>query len=338
MNGLTPNRIALLAASATALAVVFVHFLPEWLWLQVVVGGILMYATARVLLRVWVYKRLRNVERQIIQAMAQRDISTRWMGSDPLQNIQLGIQELMAASQRELLQLKQLEHFRREFIGDVSHELKTPLFAIQGFIETLLDGALNDKNVNTKFLKQALKNTQRLNNLVQDLLVISQLEAGELKMNPERFRLYELVLDVVDELDYKLTTKGRNIALQLQPNGLETTLVRADRERIRQVLVNLVDNAITYGRPDGHIHLELQTVEDKLRVTVRDDGPGIESEHLPFLFSRFYRVEKSRNRAMGGTGLGLAIVKNLVEAHNEQVAVDSKVGQGTSFEFTLPLA
>jgi two-component system, OmpR family, phosphate regulon sensor histidine kinase PhoR len=224
----------------------------------------------------------------------------------------------------------------------VSHELKTPLFAIQGFLDTLLDGAIDDKAVNRKFLKQALKNTSRLNKLVQDLIVISQIETGEVEMKPEEFRIYDVVLDVIDQLESKFNTKGRSVQATVKANGLEQTGVYADPDRIQQVLTNLIDNALEYGNSEGRIEVELTPLPHAgsagvLRVAVQDDGPGIGAEHLPHIFSRFYRVDKSRSRDVGGTGLGLAIVKNLIEAHGQTIVASSQLGKGTRFEFTLPL-
>lgn len=238
--------------------------------------------------------------------------------------------------QEEITRLKEMEAYRREFLGDVSHELKTPIFAIEGFIETLLDGALEDEKVNRKFLQKAGKHAERLSNLVSDILVISHIESGQLSMNHEKFSVYELVVDLVDSLSYKFTRKGRDIHYEIQANGLERALVTADKQRIEQVLRNLIDNAVKYGNLKGNIQISLEAKpEGKIQVSVQDDGPGIEPQHIARLFERFYRVDKSRSRNKGGTGLGLAICKHFIEAHKERIWVDSVLGKGSTFRFTL---
>lgn len=246
------------------------------------------------------------------------------------------LKSLNAINRREIKKLKAMEAFRREFLGDVSHELKTPIFAIEGFIETLLDGALEDPKVNRKFLQKTRKNAQRLSHLVQDILTISQIESGDLAMDKEDFAIYDVIQDVLDSLAYKFTRKGRDISYEVLSEGMEDEMVFADMQRIEQVLRNLIDNAVKYGDSKGVVTIELRNhPEDKVLVLVRDNGPGIANSHLPRLFERFYRVDKSRSREKGGTGLGLAICKHFIEAHKEKLWVDSVVGEGSTFQFTL---
>jgi two-component system, OmpR family, phosphate regulon sensor histidine kinase PhoR len=241
--------------------------------------------------------------------------------------------------QDEINRLKQMEAYRREFLGDVSHELKTPIFAIQGFVETLLDGALEDSKVNRKFLQKAGKHAERLSNLVSDILVISHIESGQLSMMHEKFVMYELIADLVDSLSYKFTRKGRDIHYEIRANGLEKAVVVADKQRIEQVLRNLIDNAVKYGDAKGHIILSLEPYTDgKLVVKVQDNGPGIDPQHQARLFERFYRIDKSRSRNSGGTGLGLAICKHFIEAHKERIWVESTPGHGATFNFSLARA
>lgn len=245
------------------------------------------------------------------------------------------LKSLQLVNQREIKKLKDLEAYRREFLGEVSHELKTPIFAIQGFIHTLMDGAIDDLKVRNKFLKKAMKNSDRLANLVDDLLIITQAESGEIETKIRKFVLFELVNDVVDSLERKMTRKNREITCQIDPAGLETLQVLADQERIEQVLSNLVDNAIKYGNPQGTIRIGLSLANGKAEVSVSDDGPGIDPEHLEKIFRRFYRVDKSRSRETGGTGLGLAICKHMLKLHGETISVSSQIGEGTTFRFTL---
>ncbi len=246
------------------------------------------------------------------------------------------LKSINTITKKEIKKLKAMEVYRREFLGDVSHELKTPIFAIEGFVETLLDGALEDPKVNRKFLERTRKNAQRLSSLVQDILTISQIESGDLGMNMEDFSILGAVEDVLDTLSYKLSHKGRNISYQIEANGHEDTLVYADPNRIDQVLRNLIDNAIKYGDPQGDIKIVLKDYEDqKVLVQVIDNGPGISKKHLSRVFERFYRVDKSRSRERGGTGLGLAICKHFLEAHKERLWVESEKGEGSVFQFTL---
>lgn len=247
------------------------------------------------------------------------------------------MRELHQINQREIKKLRDVEHYRRDFLGEVSHELKTPIFATQGFLHTLIDGAIDDPKVRIKFLKKAIKNADRLAGLVEDLLIITKAESGEMVIRVRPFLVYDLVLEVVDMLDIKFTRKGRNIQCRILPNELEDIQVLADRERIQQVLINLVDNAVKYGSPTGHIQIELTSENGKIWIAVTDDGPGIAPEHMAHLFRRFYRVDKSRSREGGGTGLGLSICKHLVEAHGEQILANSTPGKGATFRFSLKI-
>lgn len=240
-------------------------------------------------------------------------------------------------SEREIKKLTELEAYRREFLGEVSHELKTPIFAILGFIDTLLEGAMDDDKVRVKFLKKAGKNAERLSNLVNDLLTITQVESGEININIRPFPVYEMVTEVVDSLDQKFTKKKRSITCKIIDNGQIDTIVLADRERITQVLINLVDNSIKYGDQEGDIVISLLKEDDLLYVSVKDNGPGIEPEHLEKIFRRFYRIDKSRSRDKGGTGLGLSIVKHFLEAHGSGIEVNSEIEKGTTFRFPLKI-
>jgi two-component system, OmpR family, phosphate regulon sensor histidine kinase PhoR len=247
------------------------------------------------------------------------------------------LKSLTVLNQREIKKLKDMENFRREFLGEVSHELKTPIFAVQGFIHTLMDGAIEDDRVRLKFLKKAMKNADRLSNLVQDLLIITQAESGEMELRIRKFEIYDLVQEVIDSLEYKFTKKRRNISCGIEANGHEHTRVLADRERIQQVLINLVDNAVKYGDQEGCITIGLVAHEQKLYISVQDNGPGIDPQELDKIFRRFYRVDKSRSREKGGTGLGLAICKHLLKMHGEQITAESIPGQGTTFTFSLKI-
>ncbi len=237
----------------------------------------------------------------------------------------------------EIESLKIRENYRKEFIGNVSHELKTPLFTVQGYILTLLDGAYKDKSVRKKYLQRASKGVERLIYIVKDLDMITKLEVGDLNLNKERFNIIELVQNVFDLLEMKAAKKG--ITLTFDTKYTESIFVLADRERIQQVLTNLIVNSIKYGSQDGTTEVSIEDlIKNKVIVRVTDNGEGIEKVHIPRLFERFYRVDKSGSRKEGGSGLGLAIVKHILEAHNEKIYVESQFGIGSEFSFTLEKA
>lgn len=233
----------------------------------------------------------------------------------------------------ELEQLKKQENFRREFLGNVSHELKTPIFSIQGYIHTLLEGGLEDEHINILYLEKAARSVERLSSMVGDLEAISRLESGELILELRNFDILELVKEVYDSLEFK--AKVRNILLGFKEGSDRSFFVNADKDRIRQVIVNLVVNSIKYGKTGGRTQASFFDLGDNLLVEISDDGIGIEEQHLSRLFERFYRVDKSRSREQGGTGLGLSIVKHIIEAHGQGITVRSKAGEGTTFSFTL---
>ena len=234
---------------------------------------------------------------------------------------------------REISQLRQLERYRREFLGDVSHELKTPIFNIQGYILTLLDGGLEDEEINHLYLERAEKSVNRLISIVNDLESISRLESGELKLEQKRFDIVKLIEEVSEELE--MQAKERNIKLKLDRGNDKSIMVRADRTRIMEAANNLINNSIKYGKDGGRTVIRFMDMGDDIMIEIADDGIGISEKDLPRIFDRFFRTDKSRSREMGGTGLGLAIVKHIIEAHNQTINVQSTLGKGTSFTFTL---
>ena len=230
--------------------------------------------------------------------------------------------------------LKDQENYRREFLGNVSHELKTPLFTIQGYILTLIEGALKDKKVRGKYLRRSAKGVDRLISIVKDLDLITQFESGIKTVDKTDFNIYELIENVYDLMEFE--SEKNNTKLLVYNENNTPVIVNADKERILQVLTNLVVNSIKYGKEGGYTKVKVEEYDkDKIIVRVKDNGEGIEDEHLPRLFERFYRIDKNRSRKKGGSGLGLSIVKHIIEAHQEQIFVESKIGQGTEFSFTL---
>ena len=235
--------------------------------------------------------------------------------------------------ENEIEKLEIRESYRRQFVGNVAHELKTPIFNIQGYIDTLLDGALEDSNINRKFLERANKSVSRMIYIVEDLDAITKLEGGKIEIEEEPVDVIELILDVVDQLEMK--AKKRNVNVVVEDPRLERYMVEADIEKIKQVLINLMVNAIKYGKEGGEVLVRTFDMDENVLVEVADNGNGIPQKHLSKIFERFYRVDKSRDREQGGSGLGLSIVKHIIEAHNQSINVRSTLGTGTTFSFTL---
>ena len=234
----------------------------------------------------------------------------------------------------EIETLKVREEYRREFLGNVSHELKTPLFTVQGYLSTLLDGAMNDKSIRKKYLERAEKGVERLIYIVQDLDMISKLETGILHLEVVPFDIVKVIQNTFDLLELKASKK--DILLLFDMKYSKPIMVLGDQEKIQQVLVNLVVNSIKYGEKEGSTEVSIEDLTDnKVLVRIKDNGEGIERQHIPRLFERFYRVDKSGSRTEGGSGLGLSIVKHIVEAHKERIYVDSEYGIGSEFSFTL---
>ena len=237
-------------------------------------------------------------------------------------------------SRSEINILKDQENYRREFLGNISHELKTPLFTIQGYILTLLEGAMKDKKVRQKYIIRAAKGVDRLISIVKDLDLITQFESGIKTVDKSKFNIYELVDNVFELMEFE--AEKNNISLQTEKDENNPNYVYADKERIIQVLTNLVVNSIKYGTENGFTKVVVENIDNEnLIIKVIDNGEGIEEEHLPRLFERFYRIDKNRSRKKGGSGLGLSIVKHIIEAHNQQIFVKSEIGVGTEFSFTL---
>jgi len=241
--------------------------------------------------------------------------------------------KLIQARTTEINVLKDQDSYRKEFLGNVSHELKTPLFTIQGYILTLLDGALKDKSVRDKYLKRAAKGVDRLINIVLDLDLITQFESGIKIVEKKKFDIVELIQNVFDLIE--IESEKNRISLVYDKNYSNPIYVFADEERILQVLTNLLVNSLKYGVEGGRTEVSLVNSDDKILIRVSDDGIGVHSQHLPRLFERFYRVDATRSRKKGGSGLGLSIVKHIIEAHNENIYVESEFGKGTTFSFTL---
>ncbi|WP_243651160.1 sensor histidine kinase [Hymenobacter gummosus] len=278
-----------------------------------------------------IYSGLEHVKRKEFKKLSNKFL----FRPEPLKRMRDEILDMAVRRQNEIDELKRLQQLRSDFLADVSHELKTPIFAAQGFVHTVLDADEDEVFIREKFLLKAATALDALDALVQDLVTISQLEKGVVRMRKQSFDLAQLVRDIFDQLEQK--AEKRRVTLHLHPVNLpaEGVPVLADRNRIRQVLINLIDNAIKYGREEGHVTVALHDAGKSVRISVHDDGEGIAEEHQRRIFERFYRIDKSRSRDSGGSGLGLAISKHIVEAHKSTIRVRSAAGQGTTLEFKL---
>ncbi len=332
----------LLAVFIALVTVLFLSLVNGVRYDALIVGGLISFSVSYLLIYVvlefLVFREINKIHKMLSKVRKKElaDIGKQKAGAiNPLKNIHEEIYAFALLKQKEIDELKKLEEFRKEFVANVSHELKTPIFAAQGFIHTLLDGAMNDKNVRAKFLKKAAKSMDGLDMLVKDLLTLSQIETGDIKMRVDCFDLVVVCADVIDQLEEKANKKTIRIKL-VDPH--QKLLVYADEQRIFQVVANLVSNAVNYTAEGGEVTLSFEVSKKSITTLVTDTGEGIPAEHLPRIFERFYRVEKSRSREKGGTGLGLAIVKHILEGHATRAEVESVVGKGSVFSFKLPRA
>lgn len=243
------------------------------------------------------------------------------------------IENWISERSKEVTELKTTEAYRREFFGNLAHELKTPVFSVEGYILTLLEGGLEDESINRKFLKKAAKGVDRITKVIQDMDTITKIESGELKLDLKKTPLYDLITNVITDLED--LSKKKNITIEIEKPDVMELFVSADKLKLEQVFSNLIINSIHYGNQEGKTTIVIKELRNKIEVSVNDNGVGITKNHLPRLFERFYRVEKSRDRNKGGSGIGLAIVKHIVEAHGQSIFVESETDKGTSFSFSL---
>lgn len=311
----------------------FIHNL-----LVIAVVTLIAYVLIYYSLEYFIYRKIKLIYKSIHQLKTQKTDSAAipYFGDsrhDPIAAVASDVQEWAEARKGEIETLKKTEEYRKEFLGNVAHELKTPIFNIQGYINTLLDGAMDDPEVARHFLTKAAKSADRIADMVDDLEAISNLESGRESMELEIFDINDLIKDVFDSLEYMASHK--KIILDFKEGCNYTMIVEADKYRIRQVLVNLVTNSIKYGRLNGKTLAGMYDMDENVLIEITDNGIGIGPEHLPRLFERFYRVDKSRSRIEGGTGLGLSIVKHIIESHSQTINVRSTPAIGTTFGFTL---
>lgn len=342
MKNPTPFGLALLAAALiTLVSLTFgIAFNQGWK-LLLFEGFVLFFLSFTIFYQIidfFIYRKIKLIYKTISTAKSDKlnsrvnDVTQ----NESLLEVEQDVEKWVNERSKELAQLYELEKYRKEFFGNVSHELKTPIFNIQGYIHTLLDGALEDPDQARKFLNKAAKSADRMEMLVMDLLTISELESGEVTLEMENFDVHELTKDVYESLELK--ARDKNITIGFKQGCTPPFNVYADRKQIRAVLVNLIVNAIKYGKEGGQVLIGYYDMAENYLIEVSDNGEGVEEQHLPRLFERFYRVDKARSRNVGGTGLGLAIVKHILEAHNQNINVRSTLGLGSTFGFTLTKA
>jgi len=300
--------------------------------------GIFSFFAIQFILDRFIYRRIKLMYKIIRKAKTSvPDKRALKKSDDPLlDGVEQEVQQWAETQQNEIETLKTLESYRKRFIGNVSHELKTPIFSIQGYIYTLIDGGVYDENVNMRYLERAASNVERLLTIVQDLEEISKLESEDLILDIQKFDIKALVREVFNDLE--VNARQRNVTLTFKEGADKPFAVQGDREGIRQVLTNLILNSIKYGNENGLTKVSSYVMDRQILVEIADNGIGIEEKHLNHLFDRFYRVDKSRSRESGGSGLGLSIVKHILEAHNQTVNVRSTPGRGSTFGFTLDKA
>jgi two-component system phosphate regulon sensor histidine kinase PhoR len=316
----------------------------EWIFFEINLLSILLFVLIsffvsffliQIRVEIFIYRRVKSIY-DSVSLLDSASLSKSKITTD-ISSLKSEVEKFAKDKKLEIETLLVRENYRKEFMGNISHELKTPLFTVQGYILTLLDGAIKDKKVRKKYLNRASKGVDRLLYIVKDLDMITKLETGDLNLHQDDFDIIEMIENVFELLEMKSAKK--EISIALEKNYVRPVLVHGDKERIQQVLTNLIVNSIKYGKKKGKIFVSIEDLnEDHLIIKIKDDGIGIEKEHIPRLFERFFRVDKSGSRKEGGSGLGLSIVKHIIEAHREKLAVESEFGVGSTFSFTLKKA
>jgi two-component system phosphate regulon sensor histidine kinase PhoR len=346
MKDLTPNGIAIRISFLVAVVVTLLVFALEQLNTNASLFILAVFPAAfiasyigfRIAVEKFIYKKIKLIYRTIhnLKLGAGENAKDFNINTDVLSEVKTEVENWDKTNKEEINRLKGLETYRREFVGNVSHELKTPIFSIQGYLLTLLEGGLEDPNINVNYLQRANKSVDRMIALIDDLDEITKLESGSIDMNLSKVDLSALIVEVIHALEIKAKKEKVNLVFANEP--LKPVWVIADAARINQVLVNLIVNSIKYGKEGGETRIKFFDMGDNILVEVADNGQGIAEEHLSRLFERFYRTDKGRDRNSGGTGLGLSIVKHIVEAHNQTINVRSTLDVGSTFSFTLKKA
>lgn len=348
MKNLTPAqivfRVTLLTFFLSLILEALTHFLyplgPVWFRVFILPLGISVasYFVYYYALEKFIYRKIKLIYKTIHEKKSTKYIAEQKinMRSDIVSEIETDVVNWAKDKSSEIESLKKTEQFRREFLGNVSHELKTPMTSLQGYLETLLDGGIDDPSINKKYLQKAVRNAERMISIIDDLESITSLESGEIQMQYNVFDICALTKEVFDDLE--ISAGQLHIKMEIKQGCDRPFLVQADEKQIREVLVNLISNSIKYGKENGRTSAGFYTMGDNILIEVSDNGIGIAKEHISRVFERFYRIEKSRSRDFGGTGLGLSIVKHILEAHNQSITVRSSENEGSTFGFTLAKA
>ncbi len=313
------------------LNITFLH--NNWLFVGTIIFILIAnYFIVKYYLDTYVFRKIRLIYKLIYDSKKDKSELT----NESLDDVNLKVMQWAIQTKKEIASLKTLEEYRKNYVGNISHELKTPIFSIQAYLHTLIDTKLEDEKINMDYLHRAADNVERLQNIVEDLDLINKLESGNGSLDIKKFDVYELVEEIFE--DIKSIAKKKNIKLQFTEETSPPYFVMADREAIRQVFNNLLVNSIKYGKENGRTKVSFYDLETEILVEVSDNGFGIASEHIKHVFDRFYRVDTSRSRKQGGSGLGLSIVKHIVEAHDQTINLRSTLNIGSTFGFTLKKA
>ncbi len=334
----SPRKIALLSAGLTSIVPAILTGILSFVWWHIAIvislTFLFSFLITLYLLERFIYRKIKIIYKSIHTSKTEKLQDT--LEFDPISQVSDQVSAWAKERKDEINLLKEQEAFRREFVGNVSHELKTPIFQMQGYIDTLIEGALSDPKVNYTFLNKASNSVDRLIELVEDLTDLNKIESGDLKMEKSVFDLRTLVEEVFDDVEF--LAKEHNARFGFKQSADVDFKVNADRKRIKQVLTNLIVNALKYGENGGKVLCGFYDMDKNVLIEISDKGEGIPKHALPRLFERFYRVEQSRNRIEGGSGLGLSIAKHIVEAHGQSINVRSELGKGSTFGFTLQKA
>ena len=340
-----PKTLTLITATIIVVALSIIYILVSFLlyseinFLPLVISDIIVFLVSffvyNYIIEKFIYAKIKLIYKTIHTFKTPKGSKNKELdlNKDIISSVNQDVLNWAQDRKDEIEELKKLETYRREFLGNVSHELKTPLFNIQGYILTLLDGGLDDVTINKEYLLKTEKNIDRMVAIVEDLEAISRFESGELQLELTKFDLVLLAKEVLDFLEIK--AKKKNIRIHFRQDYEKPIYVYADKEKIRQVFINLIDNSIKYNNDSGKTKVSFFDMDENVLIEITDNGIGIETKDIPRLFERFFRVDKSRSRGQGGSGLGLAIVKHIIEAHNQTINVRSTIGVGTTFAFTL---
>lgn len=348
MKNATPRQIAWISTLSISGLVLIILIILKILsfqmlnWLVVFITPLIIliagYFIFNYIMENFIYRKIKLIYKTIydtkLPAEEKKDKSRK--KNDLIDYAESEVIEWKKNISREMTKQKQMENYRKEFLGNVFHELKTPIFNIQGYLETLVDGGIKDDEVNIKFLKKARKNVNRMAEIVDDLQMISNLEDGSFALSMKKIDITKMVSEILEQ--HELRAGKKDIKLEIKEGCDKSFMVLVDRELILQVLNNLVTNSIKYGKGGGRTQVGIYDMNENILVEISDNGIGIEQKHLPRIFERFYRVDNARSREMGGSGLGLSIVKHIIEAHHQTINVRSAPGVGTTFGFTLKKA